>query len=165
MSKPLQRWKWLTATCGGFGYSPILPGTMGALWGVAIYWLIAVWLAEPWQTLAIAGALLVSSGVTLMLSDWAEDFFGEEDSGRFVTDEVVGFLAVVLLFRLPSPWLTIVWAFPLVRVLDIIKVPPARRLERLPGGWGVIADDLMAAVYTVVVLYALQWIQPSWFGG
>lgn len=164
MSKTTQRLKWLTATCGGFGYSPILPGTMGALWGIGIYVVIAVWVVEPWQTAAIAGALLVSCVATLMLSDWAEAFFGEEDSGRFVTDEVVGFLAVVLLFRLPSPWWTVLWAFPLIRVIDIIKVPPARRLEHLPGGWGVIADDLLAAVYTVALLYALRWFQPTWFG-
>jgi phosphatidylglycerophosphatase A len=80
-----------------------------------------------------------------------------------VTDEVVGFLAVVLLFRLPSPWLTVLWAFPLIRAIDIIKVPPARRLEHLPGGWGVIADDLLAAVYTAALLVTLQWFQPTWF--
>jgi phosphatidylglycerophosphatase A len=163
MSKTAKNMKWLLATCGGFGYSPVLPGTMGALWGVAIYLLIAGVLAEPWQTVAIAAALLVSCGVTLALSDWAEKYFGEEDSGKFVTDEVVGFLAVVLLFRLQSPWLTVLWAFPLIRVIDIIKVPPARRLEHLPGGWGVIADDLLAAVYTAAVLLALQWFQPTWF--
>jgi phosphatidylglycerophosphatase A len=163
MSKTAKNMKWLLATCGGFGYSPVLPGTMGALWGVAIYVLIAVALAEPWQTVAIAAALLVSCGVTLALSDWAEEYFGEEDSGKFVTDEVVGFLAVVLLFRLPSPWLTVLWAFPLIRAIDIIKVPPARRLEHLPGGWGVIADDLLAAVYTAALLVALQWFQPTWF--
>ncbi len=160
-----QRVKWLIATCGGFGYSPILPGTMGALWGVAIYLGIAFWLAEPWQTAAIALALVLSSWVTLALSDWAEAFFGEEDSGRFVTDEVVGFLAVVLCFRLPSPWLTILWVFPLIRIIDIVKVPPARRLEHLPGGWGVIADDLLAAVYTVALLYIVLWLQPDWFVG
>jgi phosphatidylglycerophosphatase A len=164
MSKTTQRLKWLTATCGGFGYSPILPGTMGALWGIGIYIVIAVWVVEPWQTAAIAGALLVSCVATLMLSDWAEAFFGEEDSGRFVTDEVVGFLAVVLLFRLPNPWWTVLWVFPLIRVIDIIKVPPARRLEHLPGGWGVIADDLLAAAYTVALLHTLRWFQPTWFG-
>jgi phosphatidylglycerophosphatase A len=165
MTRYGQHAKWLIATCGGFGYSPILPGTMGALWGVAIYAGIAFWLAEPWQTAAIVLALLLSSAVTLALSDWAEAFFGEEDSGRFVTDEVVGFLAVVLCFRLPSPWLTVLWVFPLIRIIDIIKVPPARRLEHLPGGWGVIADDLLAAVYTVALLYTLRWFQPDWFVG
>jgi len=157
------RIKWLIATCGGVGYSPILPGTLGAFWGIAIYVAICVLAAERWQAAWIAVGLLISCGVTLALSNWAEEYFGEEDSGKFVTDEVVGFLAVVLLFRLPSMWLTIAWAFPLVRILDMIKVPPARRLERLPGGWGVLADDLMASLYTVAVLYALRWCVPSWF--
>jgi phosphatidylglycerophosphatase A len=160
-----ERVKWWIATCGGLGASPILPGTLGALWGVAIYAAIAIAIpTNPWQFIAIAAALLVSCGITLWLNDWSEQYFGEEDSGHFVTDEVVGFLFTVLLFRIDNNiLLTVLWTFPLSRTIDIIKIPPAKRLEHLPGGWGVIADDLLASAYTAAILYALVWLVPAWF--
>ena len=96
-------------------------------------------LAEPWQTIGIAAWLFAACVVTYRLSPWAERLFGEEDSGKFVTDEVAGFLMTVLLFRPPSVSLLVIvlWAFPVTRIIDMIKPPPARRLEHLPGGWGV----------------------------
>ncbi len=161
------RVNWLVATCGGFGYSPILPGSCGALWGVAIYvGLTRFAFAEPWQTIAIAAWLFAACVVTFRLSPWAERFFGEEDSGKFVTDEVAGFLMTVLLFRPSSVsvLVTVLWAFPVTRILDMIKLPPARRLEHLPGGWGVIADDLLDSVYAAGLLHVLYRLRPEWFG-
>jgi phosphatidylglycerophosphatase A len=156
--------KWLLATCGGFGYSPILPGTCGALWGVAIYVPLGLWTPEPWQTLGIAVALAASSVATVALARWAEGYFGEEDSGRFVTDEVAGFLLTVLLFRLPNDvWTTVLWAFPVTRIIDIVKLPPTRRLEHLPGGWGVLADDLWGSLYAAGLLHLLAHLAPGWF--
>jgi len=62
----------------------------------------------------------------------------------------------VLLFHITnSPVLTTLWAFPVTRIIDILKIPPARRLEKLPRGWGVLADDLLGSVYAAGVLYAL----------
>ena len=161
------RFRWLIATCGGFGYCPILPGTCGALWGVAIYVPLAVWLAEPWQTIGIAISLILVCVATFRLSPWAERFFQEEDSGKFVTDEVAGFLTTVLLFRPPriSILMTVLWAFPVTRILDMIKPPPARRLEHLPAGWGVLADDLLDSLYAAGLLHVLYLVQPSLFAG
>jgi phosphatidylglycerophosphatase A len=160
---PNDRLKWLVATCGGFGYSPFFPGTAGALWGIAIYVPIALFAAEPLQTVLIAAALFAVSAVTIQLAPWAESFFGEKDSGKFVTDEVAGFLLTVLLFRSPSVWLTVLWAFPVTRVIDIIKIPPARRLEKWPAGWGVLADDLLGSVYAAALLYVVAYFFPGWF--
>jgi phosphatidylglycerophosphatase A len=151
------RVRWLIATCGGFGYCPLLPGTCGALWGVAIYVPLARWLSEPWQTVGIAVSLMLVCVATFRLSPWAERFFQEEDSGKFVTDEVAGFLMTVLLFRPPSIsiLMTVLWAFPVTRILDMIKPPPARRLEHLPAGWGVLADDLLDSLYAAGLLHVL----------
>lgn len=162
---PSDRWRWLIATCGGFGYCPILPGSCGALWGVVIYVALAQ-LAEPCQTIGIAASLILACLVTYRLSPWAERFFQEEDSGKFVTDEVAGFLMTVLLFRLSSISVlaTVLWAFPVTRILDMIKPPPARRLEHLPGGWGVLADDLLDSVYAAGLLHVLYFLRPAWFG-
>jgi phosphatidylglycerophosphatase A len=168
MSKLRDRFDWLVATCCGFGYSPIFPGTAGALWGIVIFVPIGLYVDEPWQTVLLALALVVSCSETIRLGKWAERYFDEKDSGKFVTDEVAGFLLTVLLFRIrpggeTDVWLTVLWAFPVTRIIDIIKVPPARQLERLPGGWGVIADDLLGSLYAAALLHALQLLCPVWF--
>jgi phosphatidylglycerophosphatase A len=170
MSRYYERLRVIVATCGGFGYSPVFPGTMGALWGIALFVPIVVFVdSEPWQSMLIALALLVTCAITIALAPWAERHFQKKDSSVFVTDEVAGFLLTVLLFPapwLPSPnvWITVLWAFPVTRVIDMIKVPPARRLEKLPAGWGVLADDLLGSVYAAIVLNVLLFFLPSWFG-
>jgi len=164
MSNLTDRFKWLVATCCGCGYSPIMPGTAGALWGIVIYVPIALYADEPYQTLLIALALIVSSATTVGLGRWAETFFCEKDSSKFVTDEVAGFLLTVLLFRIPDDILvTVLWAFPITRLIDIIKVPPARQLERIPGGWGVLLDDLLGSLYAALILHAMWYLLPHWF--
>jgi phosphatidylglycerophosphatase A len=157
------------ASCFGLGYSPYFPGTCGALLGPAIY--IPFALAVPqdrwplaWQTLGIAAALLFWSWATVALGTWAEKHYLKKDSSIFVTDEVAGFLLTVLLWHLPDqPVLTTLWAFPVTRVIDIVKVPPARQLEKLPAGWGVLADDLLGSVYAAGVLWAVYFLWPGWF--
>lgn len=154
------------ASCFGLGYSPIMPGTCGALIGPAIYIPLALCVpSEPLQTLLIAAALVVWSWITVALGGWAETYYQRKDSQVFVTDEVAGFLLTVLLFHVThSPVLTTLWAFPVTRIIDILKVPPARRLEKLPRGWGVLADDLLGSVYAAVALHVIKMIMPQWFG-
>lgn len=150
----------ILASCFGLGYSPIMPGTCGALLGVAFYVPIALALpGEPAQTLAIALALLAWSIITIALGGWAETYYQRKDSQIFVTDEVAGFLLTVLLFHDPQqPILTTLWAFPITRIIDILKVPPARQLEKLPRGWGVLADDLLGSVYAATILYGIWFL-------
>ena len=158
------------ATCFGLGYSPIFPGTAGALLGVAIYVPIGIFAhEEPWQSVLIGGALLLSGAVTVALGPWAEKRFERKDASCFVTDEVAGFLLTVLLFRTSmygaaNTWLTILWAFPVTRIIDIVKVPPARQLEKIPSGWGVLADDLLGSLYAAALLHGLVYVVPSAFG-
>lgn len=152
-------------TAFGLGLSPYFPGTCGALVGVAIYLPIAYLLpAEPQQSLAIFAALLVWSAITVALGNWCERHFCKKDCGSFVSDEVAGFLLTVLLWRIhPAPLLTVLWAFPITRIIDMVKVPPARQLERLPGGWGVLVDDLLGSLYAAALLHLLLWQFPTWF--
>lgn len=151
-----------------------MPGTCGALLGPVCYIPLALALPnEPGQTIAIAAALLIWSAITVALGGWSETYYQRKDSQVFVTDEVAGFLLTVLLFHDPAqPVLTTLWAFPVTRIIDIIKVPPARQLEKLPRGWGVLADDLLGSVYAAAVLWmiaavssTLEWVfplHPSW---
>ena len=163
--QPTDRLKAALATCFGLGYSPYFPGTCGALVGVAIYLPLAYFVpGEPVQSIAIAAALILWSIITVALGGWAEQFFGCKDCGSFVSDEVAGLLLTLLLWRIHSdPLLTILWAFPITRIIDMIKVPPARQLEKLPRGWGVLADDLWGSLYAAGLLHALMWMIPSWF--
>lgn len=159
-------------TCFGLGYSPVLPGTCGALVAVVQY-LLFVWLLPVqkdhlvWssQTLALALALFAWAAFTIYLGAWAEEFFGKKDSGIFVTDEVVGTLLTLLLFRVTEhPYITLLWAFPVTRIIDILKIPPAKKLEELPVGWGVVADDLLGSVYAAGLLHLLCFVWPAAFG-
>jgi phosphatidylglycerophosphatase A len=161
-----ERFRPLIASCFGLGYSPIMPGTCGALIGPLIYIPLALLVpSEPLQTVLIAVALLVWSWITVALGSWAEDYYQKKDSQTFVTDEVAGFLLTVLLFHIPEqPVLTTLWAFPVTRIIDMIKVPPAKRLEELPRGWGVLADDLLGSVYAAGLLWGVWWLRPEWFG-
>jgi phosphatidylglycerophosphatase A len=145
----------IIASCFGLGYSRIMPGTCGALIGPALYIPLSLIVpAEPLQTVLIAIALIAWSWITVALGGWAESYYQRKDSQVFVTDEVAGFLLTVLLFHDPvQPVLTTLWAFPVTRIIDIIKIPPARRLEHLPRGWGVLADDLLGSVYAAAMLY------------
>jgi phosphatidylglycerophosphatase A len=157
----------LVASCFGLGYSPIMPGTCGALLGLAFYLPIA-WLVpqEPVQTVCLGLVLVAWCWITVALGGWAEHYYGQKDSQKFVTDEVAGLLLTLLLWHVPSrPVLTALWAFPMTRLLDIAKVPPARRLEQLPRGWGVLADDLLSSVYAAGLLWIVRLTFPSWFGG
>jgi phosphatidylglycerophosphatase A len=135
-----------------------MPGTCGALLGPLFYIPLALWVpAEPWQSVLILALLIVWSWITVALGDWAERYYNVKDSQVFVTDEVAGFLLTVLLFHnADAPWITTLWAFPITRAIDIVKIPPARRLEKLPSGWGVLADDLLGSVYAAGVLW-IAW--------
>ena len=87
-------------------------------------------------------------------------YWNDEDPGHFVLDEIAGYLMVPLLFRGAHLWETTVVGFLLFRVLDIIKLPPARQIDRdLHGPWGIVLDDLISGAYAALVLYGLRWLQ------
>lgn len=132
------------ATCCGVGYAPVAPGTFGSLAGLVL------WFALP-SSLSVQAAVI---GVTFAVGAWAssvaERHFGATDPGPAVVDEVVGML--VTMFMNPVGWVSVGSGFLLFRLFDVVKPYPANRLERLPRGVGVMADDLMAAVYANVAL-------------
>jgi phosphatidylglycerophosphatase A len=156
-------------TSFGLGYAPKAPGTWGTLPAVAAFLAVAVWVPVVWQSAVLGGLLAVSSAAGVVLGNWAHAALGRKDPRQFTLDEVAGFLLTVLVFH-PAELtrggglaaLT-VWAFVVTRVMDIIKPPPARQLEALPGGWGILLDDLMASVYAAGALHLLYWAWPGVF--
>lgn len=146
------------ATGLGTGYGPIAPGTWGSLPGLAIAWGLDRG-AGRWAV--VAGACFFTlAGV--WAAGRAERMFGEKDPGPVVIDEIAGQL-VTLLF-LPTTVPVLVVAFLLFRVLDVWKPWPADRLESLPGGSGIMADDLMAGLYANLLLHGFALWRPIWLG-
>ena len=151
---------WL-ATGFGIGFVPKAPGTFGSLLGIpvalAIGRLPGVW----WQAVALAAVAAI--GVPICTAA-IRRLGGSHDPGCIVLDEIVGMAASLFLFDATRP-LVVVAAFLLFRLFDIVKPTPAREVERLPLGWGVMADDLVAAVYANLSLRILLWIAGSYFTG
>jgi phosphatidylglycerophosphatase A len=87
---------------------------------------------------------------------------GEKDPGRVVVDEIAGQMVALLFLPMTVPILVI--AFFVFRVLDVFKPWPARRLEDLPGGSGIMADDLMVGLYANLILHGLVLWRPVWLG-
>jgi phosphatidylglycerophosphatase A len=135
----------LLATGFGSGYSPLAPGTAGSLVGLALLWPLTG-LAPGWQVAVAAATFLVGT----LAADYVAARAGIEDPGIVVVDEIVG-QWVSLLF-LPLNPVTLALGFFLFRALDVVKPWPARQLEALHGGWGIMADDLMAGIYANLLL-------------
>jgi phosphatidylglycerophosphatase A len=106
----------------------------------------------PWH-LAAVGLLLV---VGVPLARFAEKEAGRDDPGSFVLDEIAGYVVALLGISVHErPVLMLGAAFVLFRCFDVLKPWPCRKLEHIPGGWGVMADDLMAGVYANLALRLL----------
>ncbi len=150
-------------TAFGLGFAPVAPGTAGALLGVGAFVCIALAAPAALQPWLIAACLLFVCVLTILMSPWAERHWGRKDPPRFVLDEVAGFLLTVLLFRGTGMVSTAVWAFGVTRLADIVKPPPARQLERLPAGWGILMDDLCTSLYAAAALHLLIHQFPALF--
>jgi len=138
----------LLATSLGAGYFPVAPGTAGSAVGVVIYLLTSHW---------SAGQQIVLVAVISIVGVWAAELgarhFNRDDPGPVVIDEVAGQLLTLLLTGVGLGGAVI--GFFVFRVLDIFKPWPARRLESLHGGLGIMADDLMVAIYGNVLMRVL----------
>jgi phosphatidylglycerophosphatase A len=133
------------------GLSPIAPGSVGSLAAsLALY--LAFFFTNPtfarWQMLLAAG-LIFSCVFSVAFGKWAVRRYHRKDPQMFVLDEVAGICLSNLFLPLHGSHGigTIAAAFVAFRVFDIIKPPPAKELEKLPAGWGILCDDLAAAVY------------------
>jgi phosphatidylglycerophosphatase A len=148
----------IVSTGFGVGYAPLAPGTFGSILGLALYALLYA-LAGPAATLA---GLLVVTVLGFWSAGAAERHFGRSDPGHVVIDEIAGQMLSLALLPLTAG--VAAAGFLLFRLLDILKPFPARRLEKLPGASGIMADDLMVALYANLILQALVRWSP-WLSG
>lgn len=142
------------ATFFGTGFFPIAPATFASFILCLLLGFLTGWEARP-DALVMAGVIALVSAVGVWASEHGERAWGE-DPGRVVIDEVAGLLIAV--WALPLTPAVLGAGFILFRIMDVVKPPPAYQLQSLPGGWGVMADDLMAGVYAQLALRLLVWI-------
>ncbi len=143
----------VVATAFGSGYAPFAPGTAGSAVGLLLFWPMAR-LAWPWQL----GASVVIFFIGVAAGGRVARSLGVEDPGLVVVDEVLG--QWVTLTALPFTPAVALAGFVLFRLMDVVKPWPARDLERLPGGWGIMADDAMAGIYAHLLLRAGLLVWP-----
>ncbi|MCY4122329.1 MAG: phosphatidylglycerophosphatase A [Acidobacteria bacterium] len=145
----------LVATAGYVGLVPVAPGTWGSAVGVCLLLLV--------RGTGGAGAEVLLLAVVLAGGVWAasaaERLYGQPDPGAIVIDEVAGML--ITLFWIPVTWVGVLAAFLAFRFFDIVKPYPVGMAERLPAGWGVMADDVVAGLYAGVTVRVLAAIAPG----
>ena len=129
------------------GYTPRAPGTAGSLLGLGMIWVLADSSGLPYILLTV---LLLMIGI--WVSGRAERYFGH-DGSQIVIDEIIGIL--VTFIWIPVNGQTLIIGFILFRIMDIVKPFPANRAQKLPGGIGVVADDVIAAVYAHLLLQGI----------
>jgi len=155
-ASPGDRFALLVLSFGGLGFLPLVPGSFGTLGGVAVALLLPGSDAGRWL-LAVGLAVLAASVLTVALGPAASRAAGRADPPSVVMDEVAGYLVTLAASPAPGP-LEIGVAYLLFRAADLLKPWPARALERLPGGWGILLDDLAAGAWALLALQGLGWV-------
>jgi phosphatidylglycerophosphatase A len=151
----MKRLSLFIATAGNVGYIPMAPGTAGSLVGLILLTGVRHW-AEPMAEVWVLFGVVIA-GVSC--SSVAEVHIGREDPKCVVIDEVAGMLATML--WVPLNWSTVVVGFVAFRFFDITKPFPAHNVESLHGGLGIMADDLVAAVYAAASVRLFLWASSA----
>ncbi len=157
----------MLASCFGLGRLPVAPGTWGSIPPAVVFGVLCQFGAAP-VLVSIVMAVFVVAGsvVCVKYAPAAIAATGKSDPGEVVADEVAG-QAVTLLsvplvmtaeFTVGRIWAVAGMGFLIFRILDIAKPQPIRKLEKLPQGWGILADDLLAGVFGAVILHISVWL-------
>jgi phosphatidylglycerophosphatase A len=151
----------ILGTLLGIGFIPIMPGTFGTAAAVLVY----LYIPQEWLTgfpglIYMISAIVVLYFIGVFITGKAEKKLGH-DAGSIILDEFVAYFICVLL--LPKSYLTAIYTFAIFRVFDIAKPQPIKLLQKLKGGWGVMTDDVLAAVYTNLFMQIMIRIYPRFF--
>ena len=149
--------KFCVFVASGFGLgliAPVAPGTVGSIPGVALAYattLLPAWLQIP-----------ICLGLTLLaipICDVAEKAFGIKDDGRITADEWMLYpIALIWIPLHELPWWMMIVFFCVVRIVDIVKPPPARGLQSILGGRGIVIDDFIANLYSLAINWTLVYV-------
>lgn len=142
----------IIATFFYVGLIPIGPGTFGTIAAIPLFYALSF--TNLYIYLAVTVLIIL---VSVWASTLAESIFHKADPGQVVADEVSGFLVTMIL--VPPTITNIFLGFLLFRLFDIAKPYPVREMEKLPGGWGIVIDDVAAGLYACLALHILgRWV-------
>lgn len=127
------------------GLLPFAPGTFGTLGAVIPYYLISEFKSIPYLITIIIFAL-----ISIYITNQSMRFYKSDDPGEIVIDEACGYLFTM--FMVPFNWVNVLIGFLLFRFFDILKPYPIRKIEKLRDGYGIILDDVLAGIYSNIVL-------------
>ena len=148
------------ATGFGLGYSPVAPGTVGTIWGVVLVRGLFPRLAWPMQIgLAVTLVLLA-----IPVCDRGEKQIGVKDPHPVVADEYLTFPLCMIGLPAQVGWV-LGMAFVTHRAMDIVKPWPARQLQVLPGGLGIVIDDAISSLYSLACNWLIFWLVRKYVGG
>lgn len=150
----------LIATSFGAGFLPVAPGTWGAIVGIILWLPLYIWCPGIPAFMATAALVVFFAVAGTWASGVSEKYWGKDPVAACV-DETVGQLISLIPLcggPLEAPWWLILVSLALFRFFDIFKPLGIRSLERLPGGWGMMADDILSAIYAVIVLVAVMMV-------
>jgi len=149
----------LIATLFYIGYCPIAPGTAGSIAAMILYlFLPASIVAHQYFWLIV----LLFAPISIYFTGQAEKNM-ERDDQRIILDELIGYFVSILF--LPRSLLIAVIAFALFRVFDILKPEPVRSIQNLKGGWGIVMDDVLAGVYSNLILQTGYFVYKIYYAG
>ncbi|MDL2224165.1 phosphatidylglycerophosphatase A [Bacteroidales bacterium OttesenSCG-928-M06] len=146
----------IIATGFGAGYFPVAPGTVGALLGVGIWSVIALFFSSVNLLIITLGLIIVFTGLGIVSSNQLIPIWGEDPS-RIVIDETVG-VWIPLLAVTSFDICFVIAAFVLFRLFDIFKPLGIRKMEALKGGVGIMMDDILAGFYSLLVIFIIKWL-------
>lgn len=136
------------STLGFVGYSPLAPGTVGTLLSIIPYFFLSK-LGPVYYILSVILIIILS----IIVSSFSIEIFESQDPKQVVADELCGYL--VTMFLVSPSLLNILLGFVLFRFFDIIKPLPIRKIEQLPGGFGIVLDDVAAGIYSCIVIHII----------
>lgn len=156
--RPQNLWDWTALVLGtglGVGFVPVMPGTFGSLLGLLLAWVVTGVSGWPLALQIAVDGVIFLAGIPIC--GRAARLIGRPDPGSVVYDEIAAmplvFLSVPLVFSTSRALPAAILGFAWFRLFDIIKPWPVHRLERIPGGLGIMIDDVAAAAYAALALW------------
>lgn len=148
----------IISTGMGVGYFPLAPGTMGALAILIVYW-ICPEINSLQLLLIVIGLSAIGIYTATITEKEMKNRLGQDngsDPSIIVIDEIIGMLIAVI--AIPKTTFFLIAAFILFRIFDIAKPYPIRKMEKFPGGWGIVLDDVIAGIYANIVIQIGRFI-------
>jgi phosphatidylglycerophosphatase A len=148
-------WAWACGSFLGIGLIGKGGGTVASVATVALWWLAGTQLSGSSLLYAVIAAAVLSTLLGIYVAGVMARELGKKDPSEVVIDEVAG--QFIALIAVPVDWKYALASLILFRAFDIVKPPPVRNLESMPGGLGIMMDDVAAGLYALAIVHGLMW--------